>query len=122
MITEVRHLIFQDVDVQRALVAFRKNRGEPLPAGNIVCVKVEKAKAGIRCVLDVDSDTDGHRKSYLFTADEILPALISYCIGKNVPLPAKSPKFLKIFGDQIGFIVPVNLSDSGLRRLQEQPA
>lgn len=116
MITEVRHFIFQDSDIQRALVSFRKNHGDPLPPGNIINVKIDKAELG--CVLVVEPDNLAQRRSYAFSADEILSALISYCIGKNVPLPAKSPKFLKVFGDQLGFVVPTNLSDSGLRRLQ----
>ena len=117
MVTETRHLIFQNHEVHRALADFQKHRGDPLPPGTIAGITLGRTPK-IHCILEWDADEASERQSRLFQADELGAALIRYCIGKKIPLPAKSPKVLQIFNGQIGLVISINLSEDALRRLQ----
>ena len=46
-----------------------------------------------------------HSSASGLPADELGAALIHHCICEKIPLPAKSPKVLQVFGDSIGLIV-----------------
>ena len=107
--------------MHRALADFQKHRGDPLPPGTIAGITFGQTPK-IHCVLEWDADADEviKRQSRHFQADELGAALIRYCIGKKIPLPAKSPKVLQIFNGQIGLVVSINLSEDAMRRLQAQ--
>lgn len=118
MVTEIRHLIFQNGEVVQALAAFQKQRRDPLPAGTIAGLSFAK-ESRIKCTLEWDADGGGTRGKRTFLSDELGAALIHYCISKRIPLPAKSPKVLQLFGENIGLVVSINLSSDALRRLQD---
>ncbi len=118
MITEIRHLLFQDDDLIRALVEYEKKRNEPLPPGSIIGFKVEENQQIIRCILKIYSDKFGDKIDFDFEHEEIRQALIMYCLYKNIPLPAKIKKDLRMFGNRVGLFIALNLSHGEIKHLQ----
>lgn len=120
MITEIRHLLFQNDDLMRALIEYRKNRGEPLPPGSIIGIEIEADQQEISCVLKIHSDKTDEKIELEFEHEEIREALITYCLYKKIPLPAKVYKDLQTFGDRIGLFISLNLSDGEIKHLQRR--
>ncbi len=118
MITEIRHLLFQNEDLMRALIEYKKKRNEPLPPGNIIDFKIEGNQQIIRCILKIYSDKCGETIDFSFEHEEIREALIMYCLYKKIPLPAKIQKDLRMFGDRVGLFIALNLSHGEIKHLQ----
>ena len=118
MITEIRHLLFQDDDLIRALVEYKKKRNESLPPGSIIGFKIEGNQQIIRCILKIYSDNCGEKIDFSFEHEEIREALIMYCLYKKIPLPAKIQKDLRMFGDRVGLFIALNLSHGEIKHLQ----
>ncbi len=118
MITEIRHLLFQDDDLIRALIEYKKKRNEPLPPGSITSFKTEEKQQIIRCILKIYSDKCNEKIDFSFEHEEIRQALIMYCLYKKIPLPAKVRKDLQMFGDRVGLFLSLNLSHGEIKHLQ----
>ncbi len=118
MITEIRHLLFQNEDLIRALIEYKKRRNEPLPPGSIIDFKIEGNQQIIRCILKIYSDKCGEKIDFSFEHEEIRAALVMYCLHKKIPLPAKIRKDLRMFGDRVGLFIALNLSHGELKHLQ----
>ena len=118
MIAEIRHLLFQDDDLIRALVEYKKKRNEPLPPGSIIGFKTEVDQQIIRCILKICPDKCDEKIDFSFEHEEIREALIMYCLYKKIPLPAKVRKNLRMFGDRVGLFIALNLSHGEIKHLQ----
>ncbi len=118
MITEIRHLLFQDNDLIRALVEYKKKRNESLPTGSIIGFKIEENQQIIRCILKIYSEKCDEKIDFSFEHEEIRQALIMYCLYKKIPLPAKVRKDLRMFGDRVGLFIGLNLSHGEIKHLQ----
>ena len=118
MIAEIRHLLFQDDDLIRALVEYRKTRNNRLPPGSIISFKIEVNQQIIRSDLKIYSVKDDEKIDCSFEHEEIREALIMYCLCKKIPLPAKIQKDLRMFGDRVGLFLALNLSDGEISHLQ----
>ena len=70
MITEIRHLLFQDDDLIRALIEYKKKRNEPMPPGSIIGFKIEVTQHNIRCILQIYSDKCGEKLDFCFEHEE----------------------------------------------------
>ena len=118
MITEIRHLLFQDDDLIRALVEYKKKRNESPPSGNIIGFKMEVNQQIISCIFKINLDNGGGKIDIRFDHEEIREALIMYCLYKKIPLPAKIQKDLRMFGDRVGLFIALNLSHGEIKHLQ----
>ena len=107
MVTEIRHLIFENEEVQQALTDFQRHRKKPLPPGIVMELKFW-AKPEVGCSMEWIPIGQRERRSRVFSADELGAALIHHCISQKIPLPAKSPKVLQVFGGSIGLTVTVD--------------
>ena len=58
MISEVRYLLFQEQDVLRALIEYKKSRNQALPTGSIAEFKIHR-KQPIFCTLSIHEDEGG---------------------------------------------------------------
>ena len=110
MISEVRYLLFDEQDLLRALIEYRKARNQPLPVGTIAEFKIQR-KEPVTCTLSMHEDQAGKRTDIIFTNDIIRAALIAYCMYKNVPLPVKAEKDLQVFGGRVGMLISLNLTE-----------
>ncbi len=118
MITEIRHLLFQDDDLIRALVEYKKKRNESLPPGSIIGFKIDGNQQIIRCILKIYSDKCGETIDFSFEHEEIREALITYCLYRNIPLPSKIYKYLRMFDDRVALFISLNLSHGEIKQLQ----
>ena len=118
MITEIRRLLFQNDDVIRALVEYKKKINEPLPSGGIIRFKIEVNQQIIRCTLKISSDKLDEKIDCNFAHEEIRDALVMYCMHKKIPLPARAQKDLHMFGDRVGLFIGLNLSHGEIKHLQ----
>ena len=94
MISEVRYLLFNEHEILRALIEYKKPRNQALPTGTIADFKIHR-KQPIICTLSIHEDEGGKHAEIIFTNDIVRAALVSYCIFKKVPLPAKAEKDLR---------------------------
>ncbi len=111
MISEVRYLLFDEQDLLRAMIEYRKARNQPLPTGAISEFKIQREQP-VTCTLSVLEDRAGKKTDIIFTNDVMRAALISYCLYKNVPLPVKAEKDLQVFGKRIGMLISLNLTEA----------
>ena len=118
MITEIRHLLFQDDDLIRALVEYKKKRNESLPPGSIIGFKIEENQQIIRCILKIYSEKCDEKIDFSFEHEEIREALITYCLYRNIPLPSKIYKYLRMFDDRVALFISLNLSHGEIKQLQ----
>ncbi len=118
MITEIRHILFQNEDLIRALVEYKKKKNDPLPPGSIIDFKIESNQQIIRCILKIYSDKCGEKIDFNFEHEEIRDALVMFCLYKKIPLPAKVQKDLRMFGDRVGLFIGLNLSHGEIKHLQ----
>ncbi len=110
MISEVRYLLFDEQDLLRAMIEYRKLRNQPLPAGTISEFKIQR-KQPVTCTLSIREDQAGKKTEIIFTNELMRAALISYCRYKKVPLPVKAEKDLQVFGRRIGMLISLNLTE-----------
>lgn len=90
---EFRFLVFTPAEAQAALTAYARSHGKAVPKGRIVDAEPVGEKV-INGRLLVDTG-DGPAAIVPFTADEILEALIGYCLDRKLPLPRVSEKVLE---------------------------
>ena len=108
MITEVRTLIFQHADVVRALIEFRKERSQPFPTGQVKNIQVS-SKPEITFSMEIHDDSGGTIHKLSFRGEQLATAMIRYSLNKGIPLPIKSSKFLRLFDDNVGLVITINV-------------
>lgn len=111
MISEVRYLLFGEQDLLRAMIEYRKSRNQPLPAGTIAEFKIQR-KHPVTCTVSIHGDKAGKKTDIIFTNDVMCAALISYCRYKRIPLPVKAEKELQVFGERVGMLISLNLTEA----------
>ena len=110
MISEVRYLLFDEQDLLRAMIEYRKSRNQPLPTGTIADFKIQR-KQPVTCTLSMHEDQAGKKTDIIFTSDVMHAALISYSLYKKIPLPVKAEKDLQVFGERVGLLISLNLTE-----------
>ena len=98
---EVRHIIFSEVEVLSALTEYRRRRNKPLPSSEDVEVTV-RDKPRIMVTLAIVPEGKQIPIEFVFEGEELAAALIMYCIGRKIPLPATGvSKTIRLVGDSI---------------------
>lgn len=87
MASEIRHIIFTDAELLRALSVFRLRTGKPIPKGTAKQFMIEE-RSHVRALLTVEQLKDGSDTTLMFEADEIGQALVMFCIHNKIPVPA----------------------------------
>ncbi|HYC05333.1 MAG TPA: hypothetical protein VED40_18715 [Azospirillaceae bacterium] len=104
MPTEIRHIIFANDEIIRAVVEYHKRTANPLPAGSVVRSAPEKYEDQIRLVLQIDIDS-GMRQTLIIEEATFAAALIFFCMQNKIPLPATAAKSLQFVGEQVALRV-----------------
>lgn len=93
MPSEYRFLVFSPSEAATALAAFARKTGKPLPTGRLTGAEPTGAKViGGQLMIDTAS---GPAEAVTFGADEVLEALIGFCLDRRIPLPMASEKTLE---------------------------
>ena len=98
---EVRHIIFSEVEVLKALTEYRKRRNKRLPSSEKVEVTIQD-KPKIVVNLAIVPEGKQMPLEFVFEGEELAAALIMFCIGRNIPLPASGvSKTIQLVGGNI---------------------
>ncbi len=98
---EIRLIIFDRIEVLSALTEYRKRRGKPLPSSDKVEVTI-RDKPKILVTLAVVPEGKQIPLEFAFEGEELAAALIMFCIGRKIPLPATGvSKTIQLYGDSI---------------------
>ena len=114
MATEIRTIILSQDEVLRAVTAFRKRKSQPLPPGAVFKFSLHR-NPKIRLALAIAVDGAERLESVDFSGEELGAALVMFCIGNKIPLPArKASKRLRVFGDSLALVVSLNATPQQL--------
>ncbi|MFV3073765.1 hypothetical protein [Niveispirillum fermenti] len=102
MPTEIRHILFSNDEVIRAVVEYHRRAGNPMPSGSVI--RMEVMADPVRCALHVGQD-DGARQVHWVDNPTLAACLIFFCINQRIPLPTKSAKQLHMMNDKITLVV-----------------
>lgn len=94
MPTEIRRLVFTEVETARAISELSLNTPTTMPAGAVLDYKVEQ-ESPVRLRLHLQT-REG--KQLYHTIDEafVAAALISFCMRGTIPIAKKSRKTVKV--------------------------
>jgi hypothetical protein len=93
MPSEYRFLVFTPGEAATALAAFARKSGKPLPTGRLTGAEPSGAKViGGQLMIETAS---GPAEAVAFSAEEVLEALIDFCLNRRIPLPMSSEKTLE---------------------------
>ncbi len=84
---EVRHIVFSKLEIMIALTEYRRRRNEPLPSSDDVEVTIQD-KPMIMVSLAIVPEGKKMPLEFSFEGEELAAALIMFCIGQSIPLPA----------------------------------
>lgn len=104
MPSEIRHIIFLQEEVIRAIIDYHRRSGNALPSGTIIKLSYEKEPT-LRCALHIGVDADDSRQVVWIEEQILAASLIFFCIQNKIPLPTKASKTLQIINDQIALKV-----------------
>ncbi len=114
---EVRLIIFNDVEVLSALTEYRKRRGKPLPSSEKVEVTVGD-KPRILVTLAIVPKGKQMPIEFVFEGEELAAALIMYCIGRKIPLPATGvSKTIRLVEDSIALQILKSVSKEQMKAM-----
>lgn len=103
MPTEVRYVMFTQPEVVKAIIEYKKRRGEAMPAGSIVKYGMEGA-TDPGYLIEIKGD-DGIVQTMAIDNKPLTAALVMFCINSKIPLPAKAGKQLKVNGQKLALVV-----------------
>ena len=96
---ELRCIIFENLEVIKAITGHRRRVGKPLPPGQIGKVKVTTSPE-IVVTLELIPD-DGHSLFIPSSGAELAAALIAFCIELRVPMPVSAKKALTVIDGNV---------------------
>ena len=116
---EVRYIIFSEVEVLSALTEYRRRRSQPLPSSEDVEVTI-RDKPKILVTLAIVPEGKQMPLEFVFEGEELAAALIMYCIGRKIPLPATgASKTIQLFGDSITLQILKNIPQQQIEALSD---
>ncbi len=99
MPTELRQIVFENVELRKALAQHFVDQPERLPAGTIEAVGISQDELEIE--LQLLGAAGGAASTALIPAEHVAAALIAYCRANTIPLPRDAKKFLVVSGDNL---------------------
>lgn len=100
---EVRYVMFTQTEVVKAILEFKKRRGEAMPQGSIVKFGMEGTSEP-SFIIEIKGD-DGIVQTVSVDNKPLTAALVMFCINTKIPLPAKASKTLKVNGQKLALVV-----------------
>ncbi|RIV99061.1 hypothetical protein [Azospirillum brasilense] len=107
---ELRCLVFTDQEVVKAVLDRRRRMKEPLPSGTVGTVTYRPGQpggGGVETLIQVTGD-EGDDRSMTLHESEVAAALVSYCMGRKIPLPVESDKMIHIINGALTLMITMN--------------
>ena len=106
MAAEVRHIIFRPVEVALAIREFRRCMRRALPGGLLCDVQIEEmTDCRVRAIVELNPAAGGGPHRVEVSQDDLLEAIILFCIEREIPLPASAKKMLRKNGDCLALVI-----------------
>lgn len=105
---ELRCLVFTEREVVSAVIDRRRRRRDPLPTGGVAGVTYS-AEHGVETRIRF-MDEGGRDETLVLPEAEVLAALLAFCMGRKIPLPADSDKFLYLVNDRLALMITMNFN------------
>jgi hypothetical protein len=103
MPSEFRFVVFTTRELQRALIAQALRSRKQLPQGSVAGLVIQEGEPPA-AVLTIEPN-DGGKLDAIFEADEIVEAMINFCIDRRIPLPREPEKVLELFQGRLALRV-----------------
>lgn len=98
MPSEIRHILFQDAEVGKAVRFYRERTGTVLAPGDSNGYTVENVGPGQDIRFSMQVGIGPQSQSVSASGSELAAALILYCRNQKIPLPAGAAKSLQCYG------------------------
>ncbi len=119
MPAEVRLIIFSELEVLSALTEYRRRRSQPLPSDEEIKLII-RDKPRILVTLAIAPEGKQIPLEVVFEGEELAAALIMYCIGRKIPLPATGvSKSIQLVGDSIALQILKDVSKEQMEAMSE---
>ena len=116
---EVRHIIFSELEVLSAISEYRRRRNKPLPSSENVEVTI-RGKPRIVGTLAIVPKGKQMPLEFVFEGEELAAALIMFCIGRSIPLPATGvSKSIQLAGDNISLRIIKDITRERMEELSD---
>lgn len=116
---EVRLIIFSELEVLSALTEYRRRRSQPLPSNEEIKLII-RDKPRILVTLAIAPEGKQIPLEVVFEGEELAAALIMYCIGRKIPLPATGvSKSIQLVGDSIALQILKDVSKEQMEAMSE---
>lgn len=100
---ELRAISFTERELTQALIEFSGRLKRKLPVGTVMDARVA-SEAPIKIVLPIQDDY-GELKETPYSEMEVAAALVHFCMGRKVRLPARGEKIIQIIGGQPTLVI-----------------
>ena len=116
---EIRLIIFDRIEVLSALTEYRRRRSKPLPSSADIEVNI-RDKPRIMVTLAIVPEGKQMPLEFAFEGEELAAALIMYCIGRKIPLPATGvSKSIQLVEDSIALQILKNVTREQMEALSD---
>ena len=106
---EFRCIVFSDQEAISAVIERRQKQREKLPVGTIQGLHFNTdASQGFTLQT---SDDYGKKTPVPIAIPEMAAALVNYCLGRRIPMPASAKKAIEIMGSDITLVMTINEYD-----------
>jgi hypothetical protein len=105
---ELRCIVFNEQEVANAILDRRRRQREPVPAGQIAGVTYKMGEAFTVSLYLLQDN--GALEQEVVRGDEVLAAMIAFCMGRRIPLPVAAEKFLFLVNNALTLMITINFN------------
>ena len=120
---EFRCIVFSDQEAISAVIERRQKQREQLPVGTILGLSHtgrNAASGGVGFTLQTVDDY-GKKTPGEITMAEMAAALVNYCLGRRIPMPASAKKGIEVMGNDITLVMTIAEFDLTKPRVGAKP-
>ena len=114
MPSEIRHILFQEAEVGKALRFYRERTGTVVKACESPVYTIERVGSGEEVRFTMTMGAGPTSQTLSAAGSELAAALILYCRSQRIPLPAGASKSLQRFGGHLCLVVTSNAGGGSL--------
>ena len=118
MPSEIRHILFQDAEVAKAVRTYRERTGTVVMSFDSPTYTLDRTGPGEEVRFSMTAGSGPHSQTMSASGSELAAALILYCRSQRIPLPAGASKSLQRFGSHLCLVVTSNAGGNNLPHMK----
>ena len=118
MPSEIRHILFQDAEVARAVRSYRERTGTVVKSAETTSYTIDQTGSGDEMRFSMTVGSGPNSQVLSAAGSELAAALILFCRGQRIPLPAGASKSLQRFGSHLCLVVTSNAGGNALPNMK----